>query len=127
MDSNTLASLHGHKLDAELRKYGAHTSGSDQRKRERLWRFVVAHEIQTENDNHLRETSEAVQALVALRAQARAAEVLLELPPESDYDVNVIFRLLGEEDTTLSQRRCLLRALRTIVCPNPGHIVFHEE
>ena len=127
MDFNTLSSLRGHKLDAELRKYGASTFGTDERKRERLWRFVVANETQTENKNYLRETSEAVQALVALRGQARAAEVLLELPPENSYDVDAIFRLLGEEDTSLSQRRCLLRSLRTIVCPNPGHIVFHEE
>lgn len=127
MDPSTIATLSGHKLDAQLHKYGAHTSGSDDRKRHRLWRFVVSEAFRHENKRYLQDTIRAAQTLVALRAQERAAEVLLELPPTSAEDVDSIFRLLGEDDTTPSQRRCLLRALRTIVCPNPGHIIFHEE
>lgn len=41
-------SLIGAKLDNELRRYGAHTSGSTQRKQERLQRFMNAAESRDE-------------------------------------------------------------------------------
>jgi hypothetical protein len=66
-------SLSGVKLDIELRRYGAHTSGSTLRKQERLRRFIAATEASREKLNTLRSVVEREQRKVQERAEARAA------------------------------------------------------
>jgi hypothetical protein len=127
MDPYTISSLSGTKLDAELRKYGAHTSGTTHRKQQRLWRFIEKEYTEWENKNFLRELVEYEQQQVIARGRARAAEILLETPPANEEEVNALFRRLGEEETTPTERRALLRALRAVVRPNPQHLLFEED
>ena len=127
MDPYTISSLSGTKLDAELRKYGAHTSGTTHRKQQRLWRFIEKEYTEWENKNFLRELVEYEQQQVIARGRTRAAEILLETPPANEEEVNAIFRRLGDEGTTPTERRALLRALRAVVRPNPQHLLFEED
>lgn len=127
MDPYTISALSGPKLDAELRKYGAHTSGTTHRKQQRLWRFIETEYIKWENKNFLRELVQYEQQQIETRGKTRAAEILLETPPENEEQVNAIFRRLGAEETTPTERRALLRALRAVVRPNPQHLVFEED
>lgn len=71
-------SLTGSKLDAELRRYGAHTSGSTQRKQERLQRFMEQDAEDQDTMNHLREVIRLEQEKVQTRARARALELISE-------------------------------------------------
>lgn len=64
-------SLSNTKLDAELRRYGAHTSGSLERKQERLQRFVDA----AQKWDDLRVVVQEEQRKVYLRSHQRAAEL----------------------------------------------------
>jgi hypothetical protein len=71
-------SLTGSKLDAELRRYGAHTSGSTQRKQERLQRFMTSDADEQEAIDHLRAVVRLEQEKVQTRARARALQLVSE-------------------------------------------------
>jgi hypothetical protein len=68
-------SLTGSKLDAELTRLGAHTSGSTQRKQQRLQRFLEAASKEEDSRQALRIVIENEQRKVYERAQARAYEL----------------------------------------------------
>lgn len=67
--------LTGSKLDAELRNYGAHTSGSTERKQERLQRFINVAEKREEEREFLRVVIENEQRKVYERSQYRAMQL----------------------------------------------------
>ena len=68
-------SLIGAKLDAELRFYGAHTSGTTQRKQERLQRFMNVAEKKEKAREILRVVIENEQRNVYERAKYRSMEL----------------------------------------------------
>ena len=68
--------LTGAKLDAELRNYGAHTSGSTERKQARLARFMSAETRYEEAREALRVVVENEQRKVYDRCQTRAQAIL---------------------------------------------------
>ena len=127
MDPFTISTLSNSKLDAALRSYGARTSGTRDRKLQRLWNFNEAEYLKRANKNFFRELVAYEQRQVTLRSRARAAEVLLETAPENNAEMDATLRRLGEDDTTSAERRCLLRAVRAGMRPNPRHIIFEED
>lgn len=68
-------SLVGKNLDAELAKRGAHTSGSTQRKQERLQRFLDLETRRAEERETLRVTVQNEQRKVVARQEARAEQI----------------------------------------------------
>lgn len=69
-------SLFGAHLDSALVNHGAHTSGTTQRKQERLQRFVDAKQEETTARQHLTVVIENEQRKVYERSQKRASEIL---------------------------------------------------
>lgn len=83
-------SLIGAHLDAELTKRGAHTSGSTQRKQQRLQRFLDAEASREQARETLRVTIQNEQRKVMERQEARAEQIR-----RSPRIINIIRGYLG--------------------------------
>lgn len=83
-------SLIGAHLDAELTKRGAHTSGSTQRKQQRLQRFLDAEAKHEQARETLRITIQNEQRKVMERQEARAEQIR-----RSPRIINIIRGYLG--------------------------------
>ena len=68
----------GNDLDGELAKYGARTSGSTERKVQRLRRFVRAEKRDDVKNIHLEWTRKYQQSQAQERQKVRATELLIE-------------------------------------------------
>jgi hypothetical protein len=68
-------SLVGAHLDAELTKRGAHTSGTTQRKQQRLQRFMDMETNREQTRETLRVTIQTEQRKVMERQEARAEQI----------------------------------------------------